>query len=271
MCACGGAKTAETTPKTESTINEPVANEEPDTGSELQAQDSNAVSEDELFGNWREIHTFNNLYLEKGSGTYSSQYEAGVLWSVNNGTLSLNSGSLKGDFNIISSGDKLYFENDEYCFKRLEDLTTDTHLLSDIVSDNTISIKLNELSFEESLPEEHFNKLSDWGINYGEESNLEEGQVYARLTYELTNNSKTNIQIGDYYNRLRIYIDYNDGFLFSTDDSNYSYCFDGENPAGYNGVGLGDDIIVQPLQTKNITTYLRCSEKLLTDEKSSLN
>ncbi len=56
--------------------------------------------------------------------------------------------------------------------------------------------------------------------------------------------------LGDYYNLLRVYLDYADGYLYSTDDSNYCYFFDGTSLSGYNDFFVGDAIEVQPLEKK---------------------
>ncbi len=271
VCACGGgAKPAETMSETTTT-----AEVKAETIEEAKTDTSNItlISEDELLGEWKELQSFNTLYLEKDKAKYSSSTSSNVAvgpWKLNGNTFSLNTSLIKDDFKINIDNDVVSIENDNYCFMRFDEIPMEILSLSDTGQDDVISLTLDEIKFETALPDDIMKRLKGWGVEYGEKALLDEGQVYACLVYELSNNSKNNIQIGDYYNRFRIYLDYNNGFIFSTDDSNYSYYTDGTNLCGYDGRGLGDDLILQPLQTKTITTYLRCSDKLLDDKDSSL-
>ncbi len=99
---------------------------------------------------------------------------------------------------------------------------------------------------------------------------------YAIVTYTYKNRQKSSVIIGDYDLSLRIAIDYADGFIFSAEDGPNCLFTDGTSVSivykgQYNkGVSMGDKMILQPLEERRFSTYIKCASDVESDTTSSL-
>ena len=236
--------------------------------------DSVKLNVEDFVGDWRDINSFGLITLNgDGSGNYrNGTYQAVLSWEIGTGELIVTGGEWVEDpFSIEAEEGIVKMICDNYCFMRFSDIPMIEQELNEEVSDGEVSITLKSVEFVNNIPDELYNKLKSWGREYGEESILEDGQVYACVNFQFVNNGKNSVVVGDFNNLLRVYLDYADGYLYSTDDSYYSYYYDGTSFSGYKETCLGKGIEVQPLQKKDVTVYLRCSEVVSTDTESPIN
>ena len=235
------------------------------------------ISEDALYGDWYDVDTFALLTLSKSGEASMESRSAQAPWSLKGGTIqcllvspdypnvkSSNDGSLT----VQRQDGVLRLTNDKYCFMRFSDLPMTELAFGETGSDEDVELTLEEVAFLRALPDALAGKVK--GLGAKGNTALEEGQLYAAITYQLMNRSKSTITVGDYNRLLRLIIEYGDGYLFTSEDQDATYFTDGTNVAVHYDYASNNALELQPLQTKTITTYIRCPELVGMDEDAPL-
>ena len=133
-----------------------------------------------------------------------------------------------------------------------------------------IAITLTGVTFTTELP----GVLTDYLAprTNAQEYALPAGMVYAKVSFNLENLSKQEINVPSIELKTDVVLDYNDGFRYATHDNAKSYFVSDTEWVIHEDAGgqMGADIAVAPLMRKSFDVYIACPEIIATDEEAPL-
>ena len=180
---------------------------------------------------WVNIETGNKLLFE--GDKYTHRFANG---SGNSGYI--NTMNVIGDmlyipynvdaFQIVFDGDSMHLIGEErglYITQEAADIILDSQKIKgnigDTVSARAAKMTVKEITFPEYMGKENTSLL--FNRDYGWE-HAGDGMVFARIVLDYTNLEKKTIRLHEF---MKVSVDYNNGYLYSTEDSN-TYCFNSE-------------------------------------------
>jgi hypothetical protein len=308
MCACGtngdGAKEEPSAPTTttasetedanleqpEAAVNEDVTSEAEDANSEqpeaavnedaaseaeeTQAEGGTAeYSEEDFYGTWMDLATTYTLNLSKGAAEFVGRYIASGDWKYEGKSLDVGTGILSGELSISKDENgAIVLENDEYRLMRLNEIPMSNLSVGESGSDDTIKVTLINFAFSETLADDVANSdLFSVNPSIVSDASLEDGQVYACMNFEIQNNSKETITIGDYHHYLELILNYDNGYFYSTEDEATDVFTDGTTVTTYTKDCSDQSIEIQPLASKEVTVYMKCPVLISDETETPLN
>lgn len=230
---------------------------------------------DELMGEWIDVDTASVLTLSaEGEAEFVGAQNGHGLWKTAEDGIAVAAGSVKLEdvLQPTEENGAVSLVGGPWHFVRPSDLPMQELALGETGKDDAISITLDSVGFADGLPQEVFDRVNGWGRNYGEDAVLDEGQVYACVTYTIQNVSKNTIKVGDHEHLLEIALDYDDGYIFSTEEeaSDYFVVSSSEMTMYEKDMSI-EKIEIQPLSSKTITTYIRCPALVGTEDAAPLD
>ncbi len=255
-----------------SLMGQPTKGNEPEEEPTIESNTgTDEYTESDFIGTWYDVRTAQRLVVN-GDKTFSHSFSAleqPGYWSIEDGIFDVRSSTIRNDLMVISTDGVISLENVEYKFMRWEDLPKEELSIGEIGKGTNLSIKLKQVSFVDSLP----SKIEKSGTykSYGNKiiNPLDEGMVYAVISFDVINMSKNEIKIADFVDDE--ILDYK-GFLYATYDKTAYFCVSGNSIAileDNRGVDLG--IPVQPLQTRSFDVLIECPKIVETDKESPLH
>jgi len=139
-----------------------------------------------------------------------------------------------------------------------------------VASGNSVIIEKVSLGFSEGFTNE---QLNDWAAgNYYKRLIIDEGQLLAAVTFKITNNTKSDIIVSDIHDEFLIELNYDNGFVYSTDSEADCLIASGSDIYVMHKMsGSGSSkISVAPLSSKEVTVYFVCPAQLMTSVDKSL-
>lgn len=232
----------------------------------------NSISESDLADEWFEIKTAKRLILKNNGDieSYKSVLAQPGSWSLNGNTIELNSVDFLGEYEVVVDKGAVSLVNDSYTFMKWTDLPKIQMGIGEKGEAGGISITMNDLEYFDTLPSKIVNSgtYNAWG-NANEHA-LGNGMIYAKISFDICNMSKSEIEIGS-KRGFFTFLDYDNGFRFASyDDAACYYVSDDNIVISYSNQGVGSYIPVKPLETKSFDIYIECSEKVSTDTDASL-
>lgn len=107
-------------------------------------------------------------------------------------------------------------------------------------------------------------------------SGLSDSEVYADIHFTITNLMKTAVVLNDLHGDFMIELNYDDGYIFSTDSSKVSVMKSGSKSSSMFHISetrtkrLGDEITLPPLSSLDVELFLRCAKVVSTQKDKSL-
>ena len=293
--ACGnsagntGSEQTSTQTESKEDASSDEGNAEETTTADDQSGDSSGLLTDitlaDLQGEWYEIKSVRKLTLNADS-TYQYDNTSGQC-NLANGVLNIGP-----EFNVCERDGAICLELDssklsdfykkewreDTVFMRFSDLPVEEYSIGDTASNEYCDITLKDVSFVEQIPEEWYDIFMRKNSNFSSPLEISDGSVYAVLTYTFKNKQKNSIEIGDSDGTLRIALDYLNGFIFSTESGPLCLYTDGTNASivewstyPTSGVRLTEhDLTLQPLEERELKTYIKCASDVETDTGSPL-
>lgn len=253
LCACGGESNSE----------------KPNGSSNESATDYKT----EVLGEWYDIKTSNRLVLNSDGSL--EHYKDNFIpqpgnWTVDGNVIDVLAGTINNDLTIVNEGGTLSLTNDEFTFVRWESVSKENLSVGEKGQKENIAITMTSIVFTTELPAdivEYVGRGPD-----ADTYKLQDGMVYAKITLDVSNLSKQEINIPGISLKMDVMLDYNNGFRYATHDNAKSYFVSGASWAIHDGPGgqTGSDIPVQPLQSKTFDVYIACPEIISTDTTSPL-
>lgn len=267
---CSSSNTPTSAPAETTASSEPAK-----TSAESDESAEEDVATDELLGEWIDIDTASVLTLtEEGDAEFVGSQTGSGFWKTAENGIAVGAGSvnLEDVLQPTEENGAISLIGGPWHFVRPSDLPMQEFTIGETGEDDTISVTLVDVQFVDSLPLEIYNKVKSMGREYGEETILGEGQVYACVTYTIQNVSKSTITLGDHDHCLEIALDYDDGYIYSTEDESADYFVASSSDLSvyYKDVGT-DAIEIQALSSKTINTYIRCPERVGSNEAAQLD
>lgn len=227
----------------------------------------------EVLGEWYNVKTSNRLVLYSDGSL--EHYKNNTLpnpghWKVDGKVIDVNASTIDDDLKIVSKGKNLSLTNDEFTFVRWESLPKEKLSVGEKGQKENIAITVTGVDFTTELPADLAEYVS-FDVR-ADDYKLQDGMVYAKITLDVSNFSKQEINVPDIHLKLDVVMDYNNGFCYATHDNAKSYFVSDtswvihETPGGQ----TGSDISVQPLQSKTFDVYITCPEIISTDTTSPL-
>lgn len=136
------------------------------------------------------------------------------------------------------------------------------------VGEEAFTIENLSVEFSDSLPHDVTSQgaYSAGLYNKGYDYSLRDSETYAHITFSITNLTKNDIVLNETSGEVVISLDFDDGFIYSTNGSNPSFMISGTNfsitchTSQSSSERLGDEITLSPLVTYDIELYLRCAK-----------
>ena len=233
-----------------------------------------SISDSDLVDEWFEVKTAKRLVL-KSNGDIESYKNVNLMsgnWALKDNNVEMNSMDYGGSYEVIADNGGISLANDTYTFMKWTDLPKIKMGLGEKGESGGISLTVNNLEFLDALPSEIINSSSYSGWGNADENVLGDGMVYAKISIDVCNLSKSEIELGNYYNSFDTFLDYANGFRFATYGENACYYVSGEQIAiVYNvNASVNPDIPIAPLETKSFDIYIECPEKISSDNDSPL-
>ena len=238
----------------------------------------NSVSnytEEDFYGTWVEVGSNGTLMLERGTSKSHFSYDSIAEFCMKNDRPVIGCFPFDrktADIEIDGDGN-IAIVFGEYRFVRHANLPKEEISMGEKGKDDSISIVLNGCSFAPALPDDLYKSLRSCGIEYGDDSILDDGQVYACLDFTIQNISKTTIVLGTYDKLFQSTLVYDNDFMYDTEDAgNIVYFYDGKQFAAHLGSSWGlKQVDIQPLAKKNVTLYMRIPEIIAEETDVPLN
>lgn len=90
---------------------------------------------------------------------------------------------------------------------------------------------------------------------------ISDSEIYAVIQFTLTNLTKEEIKIADIKDNFMVELNYNNGFVYSTDSEKYCFFVSGGNYMFLSkNASMGKTISVTPLATIDVTLYIPCAK-----------
>lgn len=226
-----------------------------------------SVTDAELVGEWYEVKSANRLVLH-GDGSLKYKAQPGD-WKLSNGVIDVSNIYIDCKLTVVFEKGSLSLQNDELTFMQWSDLPKNKLSVGDGGQKENIKITLTNVSFSTETPDAILNSAFRQHV---EEFVPQDGMTYAKVSVDIANMSKREINIPGFPMMLDVILDYNDGFLYATHDNqtsffvtdtDYKICYGNETAKGY-------DISIQPLQEKSIDIYIPCPELIANDDSAPL-
>lgn len=237
-------------------------------GTALAAAD---LTEADFAGEWIDVTTGYTLIFSSG---YKAEFHKRSNTSWNSGTCEYNDGVLydipgmDGTLSVKMEDGVVSLENDEYCFKRFADMPMTELALGEKGSDDRIEIAVESVEFVDDVP----NKVYIDHGGYTDYISPHDGEVYACVTYTITNINKAALSIGGLDHSLKYVLDYDDGFLFTTSNDNPEVLVADEASSICMSSSLsGQEVSLQPLASKTLSFYFRCPEAVANNADKTLD
>jgi hypothetical protein len=123
------------------------------------------------------------------------------------------------------------------------------------------------LGFREQLPA-HILKKFD---HNSDKLTLNDSQLYAVVQFKATNLTTDTVDLADLHDDFMIQLNYDNGFLYSTDSDVYSVFESGANMKMLrSSSSSGQDISVSPLASADVTVYIPCAKQVAQNTDKSL-
>lgn len=123
------------------------------------------------------------------------------------------------------------------------------------------------LGFRDQLPGHVLKKFD----RNADKLTLNDSQLYAVVQFTVTNQTTDTVDIADLHDDFLVQMNYNDGFLYSTDSDVYCVYESGANMKMLrSSSSSGSDISVSPLASADVTLYLPCAKQAAVDTESPL-
>ena len=232
------------------------------------------VNESELLGEWYEVKSADRLVLNSdGSLDYykNNSFAQPGHWELNGGVINANNTYIYNGLSIEYKNGTLCLKNDECTFLRWSELPKEKLTVGDSGQKENVGFTLKGIEFTTEIPDCMLNR---WGNTYEIEGFvLPDGMTYAKISIDVLNMSKLEINIPDTNLDLDVILNYNNGFIYATHDNQNSYFTTDTDYVIHEGIGgqRGTDIQIQPLQTKSLDIYIPCPELIANDENSPLS
>ena len=243
-----------------------------DIGAASGSNKAQSVTDADLVGEWYDVKSADRLVLNSdGSLDY---YRNNLMsqpgsWKLNDGIIDANNVYIDSDLSVESANGNLSLTNDEHTFMQWNGLPKDELSVGDSGQKENIKFTLTDVTFTEEMP----NSLatSVWK-NDIEEFPLQDGMTYAKISLNIVNMSKQEINIPETTLKLDVILNYNNGFIYATHDNQKSYFATDTEYVIHNCIGgqTGSDIQIQPLQEKTIEIYIPCPELIANDDSAPL-
>ena len=103
-----------------------------------------------------------------------------------------------------------------------------------------------------------------------EDYELKPGQVFALISFTITNNTKGEIKLSDIKDNFMVEMNYNSGYLYHTDSNDYCiYESNGKAAFIKHSFSLGE-LTLAPLTTKDVRLLIPCAEEVSTETDKPL-
>ena len=231
------------------------------------------ITADDLVGDWYMQSNAEKVTFDK-DGRYThygfTQYYGD--WEINGDKVVLTS-ELKGEWEIGKANKSVCLQKEGETLLHWEDLPWNSLSLNDTADDGTVQLKLDSVTFENSISRPAGMGDIVWDIFSDEIEPLSSGTVYAKIDFTVNNISKNEI-VFDTERKCDFVVNYKDGFLFTTNSEATCYYIMGENYCILETSSSGKihgAVSVQPLTSQQITLYIPCSEMVSTDTSSPLH
>jgi len=123
------------------------------------------------------------------------------------------------------------------------------------------------LGFREKLPA-HILDRFDHSID---KLTLNSSQIYAAVRFSVTNLTTETVDLADLHDDFLVQLNYDNGYLYSTNTDVYSVYESGANMKMLRSNGSsGSDISVSPLVTADVTVYIPCARQVAENTDKSL-
>ena len=243
-----------------------------DTGTASGNNNVQSVTDAELVGEWYDVKSADRLVLNSdGSLDY---YRNNLMsqpgsWKLSNGVIDANNVYIDSDLTVVSEKGSLSLQNDEYTFMQWSGLPKDELSVGDSGQKENIKFTLTDVTFTEEMP---ISLATSVWKNDIEEFPPQDGMTYAKISINIVNMSKQEINIPETTLKLDVILNYNNGFIYATHDNQKSYFATDTEYVIHNGIGgqTGSDIQIQPLQEKTIEIYIPCPELIANDDSAPL-
>ena len=231
-----------------------------------------SIETTDLLGVWYDVKTAQRIEFNSdlSFGHYQTRTAPGNpgYWSIDNNKLNIKSCVTIEDLKIQDFDDSISLNDDIYTFVKWESLPITELSVGEVAKDESVAIKLKDINFYDKLPNEILNSHT-----YSSSlSGLNSGNVYIKITFDVTNLLKSEINVPGLRGDMDIIVDYDNGFRYATyDNGSCFYISDSDVYITEPGGARGYDISVQPLQTRTFDVYIECPEIISIDDDSPLN
>lgn len=231
-----------------------------------------SIETTDLLGVWYDVKTAQRIEFNSdlSFGHYQTRTAPGNpgYWSIDNNKLNIKSCVTIEDLKIQDFDDSISLNDDIYTFVKWESLPITELSVGEVAKDESVAIKLKDINFYDKLPNEILNSHT-----YSSSlSGLNSGNVYIKITFDVTNLLKSEINVPGLRGDMDIIVDYDNGFRYATYDNGCCfYISDSDVYITEPGGARGYDISVQPLQTRTFDVYIECPEIISIDDDSPLN
>ena len=174
-----------------------------------------------------------------------------------------------------------YSQNAKGEWKQLKEVFSEpiSFEIADIIPVGVDPFTLENVSVEfvDSLPFD-ITKQTAWraGLMEGFDYALNNSETYAAIQFSITNMTKQDIILNDLAGNCIIELNFDDGFIYSTNGSKPSFIKSGNNYAVMNNPSqnqsqrIGDEITLSPLVTYDVELFIRCAKAVATQADKSL-
>lgn len=228
-----------------------------------------SITESELLGEWYEVKSADRLVLGS-DGTLEYYRDNGIsqsgTWNLNDGIIDANNAYINSDLIVEKTNGIITLKNDEYTFMQWSELPKDELSIGESGQKENIKFTLTNIEFTTEMPEAM--AVSPFNANEKEGFALSDGMTYAKISIDILNMSKLEINVPDLSLDLDVIINYNNGFVYATHDNQNTYFATDSDYVIHEGIGgqRGSDIQIQPLQQKSIDVYIPCPEIIAIDD-----
>ena len=142
--------------------------------------------------------------------------------------------------------------------------------IKDIIpaGEDAFTVENLSVEFSDSLPAGVTSQSAYSGglYNKGYDYVLKDSETYAHISFAITNLTKNDIILNETSGDVVIALDFDDGFIYSTNGSNPSFMKSGSSfsvgchTSEYHSERIGDEITLSPLVTYDVELYLRCAK-----------
>ena len=227
------------------------------------------ITEEDVLGRWVFTTTKDVLELKKG-GEWDL-YEYGFPYPTSSGySIEGNEVVMVGFNPSYDSDHRLQYDDSGSQRKLLSDKgdfiyeddfynEQETFSMGDTLSTNSVEVVINSLGFTDGS--ELKNIISGSIAN-----NIDNGQTYAHINFDVTNMSKQELLLPE---KVDFTLDYNSGFMFSTNSQQDSFLYkpsNGESCSIHSGGGTNWSMAAMgPLDSQSFDLFIPFAEKAATD------